>query len=380
MRWLTLLVVLLLVFVAGWAIWSYVWAGDVGSTTAVCPGPDYFGYTCDTSGQTPYQSAQYDTFLYADDDYILLELPFPFTFYGQPQTHIQAHVNGVLRFGESDTDALLDNVCLPESAGELIAPYWDDLDLTVEGFLQIEAFGEAPNRMAVLEWYEVPLLANPAQKVTFAVQLFEGSNDILFLYEDVPTAGSATIGIASGQVGSSLTVGCNETTAVSNGTQIRFVYPEEPNTTSTARLPSAHFYGTTWSSAQADVQALSTAVARSGENGLIRLRTQWSQQTPSRKLTWQWQDVNADGTPELQVLVQGAQGYPQLTQVLVLGQDGQVWWRMGLHGRGQPETHWTLLPETSDLLLQNGTGTIAIYHWHNQTYIRQDSPLPTPTK
>lgn len=380
MRRLLFVTLLVLVLLAlGWGAW-YVYAGTVGSRTAVCPGPDYFGYTCDTSGGLPYEQAEFDTFLYEDDGYLTLELPYPVTFYGQSYTVLQAHVNGVLRFGDDNTEPLGDNICLPDSNGDLVAPYWDDLDLTLEGYLRAELLGDAPNRIIVFEWEEVPLANNPAEKVSFAVQFFENSNDIAFLYDTVAMqGGSATMGIASSRVDSSLTVGCNETDnpAVANGDQVRFVYPEDPAVQGAPAAPLSRLRQQV-PTAERDADALHTAVRQSGWRVLPTLQMQWLQQQPPRKLSWRAEDVTGDDTAELMVLVQGAAGYPQLTQLLVFDQSGQnLLWRTALHGRGQTEAVWTLQhgrdrnnDGRTDILLQNDAGEWAIFQWSQSTFIR----------
>ncbi len=81
--------------------------------------------------------------------------------------------------------------------------------------------------------------------------------------------------------------------------------------------------------------------------------------------------MTGDGTAEWLVLIQGAAGYPYLTQLLVLDETGQnVLWRTPLHGRGTPESYWTLYPGRdrnrdglTDILLQNEAGKWMTYHW-----------------
>lgn len=380
-RVLLVILAILLLLVVGWGVWR-VYAAPNGSRTAVCPGPDFFGYTCDTSGNLPYQGANFDTFLYEDDGYITLELPFPFTFYGQTYTVMQAHVNGVLRMGDDNDQPLGDNICLPESSGDLIAPYWDDLDLVLEGFLLGELVGEAPNRIIILEWADVPLANSPSDTVSFAVHLFEGSNDIVFFYDQVatqsnPNGRSATIGIASSRVDSSLTVGCDEDTAVSNGDQIRFIYPADPAVQGQTRLPVAQ-RGITSPTAQSDLMALHRASQQPSPQFLTRLQRQWLQETPARRLSWQTADVTGNGQAELLVLIQGAPGYPELTQLAVWdGAGGNLLWRTALHGRGQTETVWTWQHGRDynndgllDIILQSETGEWAIYAWNQTSFAK----------
>ena len=207
-----------------------------GPAVALCPGPDLYGYTCDDAGGYAYIDATNDTGLYADDATITLDLPFPFTFYGTTYETVVASTNGNLQF--TTANAQYSNACLaPEPAaaiGDLIAPYWDDLDLRFVGFLETELSGEMPNRVFVIEWDSVPPFgANEDDTVTFAVQLHENSGDIVFLYEDVTTlessnGRSATIGIQSAAQGVALQFSCNQP-AITDVSGLRIAHPAAAN-------------------------------------------------------------------------------------------------------------------------------------------------------
>lgn len=211
-------------------------AEDYGPELALCPGPDAYGYTCDSADGYAYIDATIDTRLYADDGMVTLDLPFPFTFYGTTYTQLHASSNGNIQFNSEN--AAYHNVCLNErpasGMGDMIAPYWHDLDLRFVGYLEYEVVGESPNRVFVLEWDSVPPLgANENDTVTFAVQLFENNNDIVFMYEDVETleganGRSATIGLQSQTQGVALQYGCN-VRSVNSGNGVAFPAPETPN-------------------------------------------------------------------------------------------------------------------------------------------------------
>src|SRR5687767_13750632 len=79
----------------------------VGPPIALCPGPDEYGYTCDTEAAFTYIDATNDTFLYEDDGLATLELPFAFTFYGNEYTTVLASSNGNLQF--TTENATFDN-------------------------------------------------------------------------------------------------------------------------------------------------------------------------------------------------------------------------------------------------------------------------------
>lgn len=85
----------------------------------------------------------------------------------------------------------------------------------------------------MLEWDDIPRYDDPGDRVTFAVQLFEETQDILFLYADVTmlqgnNGSSATIGIQSEAQGLALQFGCNQP-VVADASRVRFTVPEDAN-------------------------------------------------------------------------------------------------------------------------------------------------------
>lgn len=297
-----------------------------GTAVALCPGPDLYGYTCDGGTAFAYIDATTDTFLYADDGVITLELPFPFTFYGTTYTELRASSNGNVQFGNGNT--FFGNECMNEGPvvgmGDMIAPFWDDLDLTSYGYLEYDVVGEAPDRIYVLEWDDIPRFGDSEDRVTFALQLFEGSQDILFLYEDVTllegnNGGSATIGIQSEAQGLALQFGCNQP-VVANASRIRFTEPEEANAevegTETAVIqPATPLY------TKGEVADLLNQMNRQGPAALADLHTRWLSQSPPRTAVWQWLDLTGDGQDELILLRTSTAQNAHLNDLMILTPD-----------------------------------------------------------
>lgn len=298
-----------------------------GTAVALCPGPDLYGYTCDSGTAFAYIDATTDTRLYSDDGVTSLELPFPFTFYGTTYTELQASSNGNLQFGSGN--AYFGNSCMNEgpvrNMGDMIAPFWDDLDLTSFGFLEYDVVGEAPERIFVLEWDNIPRFGEPDDRVTFAVQLFEGSQDILFLYEDVTmlegnNGSSATIGIQSEAQGLALQFGCNQP-VVANASRIRFTEPEEANADiglETAALPTSlapPIY------AKGDVADLLDQMNLRGPAVLPDMNGRWLNQSPPRTARWQWLDLTGSGQDDLLLLRTSTAQHPHLTDLAIITLD-----------------------------------------------------------
>lgn len=297
-----------------------------GTAVALCPGPDLYGYTCDSGTAFAYIDATTDTFLYADDGVITLELPFPFTFYGTTYTELRASSNGNVQFGNGNT--FYGNECLNEGPvagmGDMIAPFWDDLDLTSYGYLEYDVVGEAPDRIYVLEWDNIPRFGDSEDRVTFALQLFEGSQDILFLYEDVNllegnNGSSATIGIQSEAQGLALQFGCNQP-VVANASRIRFTEPEEANA-DVEGVETAVIQPATPLYTKGDVADLLDQMNLQGPAALADMHVRWLNQSPPRTAVWQWLDLTGDGQDELILLRTSTAQHANLNDLMIFTPD-----------------------------------------------------------
>ena len=143
-----------------------------------------------------------------DDSVATMTSPFPVHFAGDPAgfTTMNISSNGNISF--STVNATLSNTTLPTTAfGNLVAPFWDDLNPGVGGGVYWQEVGTAPDRELVVEWRDVPSYScGGAAK--FQVVFFENNPGILFNYADVIFGGtscdagvSATVGV---QVSSTL--------------------------------------------------------------------------------------------------------------------------------------------------------------------------------
>jgi hypothetical protein len=305
-----------------------------GPPVANCPGPDRFGYLCEVGANITYVDASQDTLLYADDAVVELTLPFSFSFYGQEYNLVRASSNGNIQF--STENGSFFNVCIwPDPAstmGEMIAPFWDDLDLTFEGILETEVVGVSPDRAFVIEWDDVPFYGNSDERVTFEIQLFE-SGEIAFLYESVitqenPRGSSATIGIQSASQGLGLQLSCNQFSVVDNEV-IRFyregIEEEALLNRQTTRPPlpqSRQIEG----DLKGQLGELINLLNRRGVDGLDSYRATVRSKSDSQDFDWRWADLDGDEDQELFVLWSGPRGEPRSAQAAVLSQlEEQNW-------------------------------------------------------
>ena len=223
-------------------------------------------------------------------------------------------------------------------------------------FLETITVGEAPNRIFVIEWDNVPPFeAEPEDAVTFEVQLFEGSNDIVFLYEDVVSfehshGRSATIGLQSEAQAVSLQYSCNHP-AVNDATGLVFPHPVKSNDELGQDAVVAR-EGTAISKAKGRVSELLINLNQHGATTLPDLRTQWLNQSPQLMTDWRWLDLTGDGRDDLILLWRGTAQHPELTQLLVLSPDNaghlNLQFNQRLSTRQESFSQLTVL-ETADL-------------------------------
>jgi hypothetical protein len=323
---LLLPLVAVLVVIAFVFIWRARSREVYGPAVALCPGPDRYGYTCEGAAAYAYIDATTPTGLVADDGVIRLDLPFPFVFYGQTYEEVTAAVNGNLQFTTSNASPF--PACLSPAAGmgDLISPYWADLDLTLFGALETEVVGEAPTRIFVIEWDDVPLYGlDTDDRVTFEAQLFEAGNHVVFLYEDPATTaagngGRAVVGIQSAAQGLALSFSCLQPVLPTSG-GLRFVHPTEPNPDPAAE-PDASFSPPDAPATKGVVGELIAAYAGEGMAGLERLRLTGPAARPPRVFDWRAADLSGDGRAELIGVWGGRASDPQVAQVAALAMDG----------------------------------------------------------
>ena len=359
--------------------WRQQAQAEYGPAVALCPGPDQYGYTCEEGGGFSYIDATENTFLYDDDGVMPIPLPFPFTFYGTTYTDIYVGSNGTLQFG-SGTVAFPER-CLADGpnpgVGDLIAPYWDDLDLSFYGLHETATIGEAPNRIFVIEWDDVPRYGgNPDDTVTFEVQLFEGSDDILFLYQDVTTFdgnhGSwAIIGLQSEAQGLALQYSCGQP-AVADANAIHFPHPKRGNPDVGQEMNTAVPSSTTSPISKGPAAEVIDKLSIDDPVGLRQLRTYWLSQTPPRTVDSHWLDLTGNGREELLLLWNGPAQSPELTQIAVLSMtetnQANLLLDQRLSRRDDPISQITLI-ETVDLTSDGRTDALLLDDVSGQLYM-----------
>ncbi len=146
-----------------------------------------------------------------DEDETVVTLPFDFILYGttyEAPTPMTIGFNGAIGFNTSTAEFNFANTAIPvANTPNAFLPFYDDLDEAIGWNIFYTVQGDCPNRVAIIQYNLLTFFAAQGQgvgeEITFQVKLFEGTNEIQFLYPDVEGApgdvenfgGSATIGI-----------------------------------------------------------------------------------------------------------------------------------------------------------------------------------------
>jgi hypothetical protein len=173
------------------------------------------------------------TFVNNDDADTITTLPFAFTLFDKTYpagATVAVSINGWLSL-DGFTQPQFQNGTLPGSKlpPALIAPFFADLFLPGGASITTLVVGAAPNRQFVVEWLNAGILDGQGNdlgsSITFEAVLYEGSNDIQFIYGSMTgaksDASSATVGIQNSGRTQAVLTGYNQS-VVSTGTVVAY--------------------------------------------------------------------------------------------------------------------------------------------------------------
>ena len=151
----------------------------------------------------------------ADDGYYSnIPIGFTFSYIGNNYTTVSASTNGFLSFG---TPAAVPGNDLDANGGTarpVIAPLWDDLDMS-SGQFSYKTTGHYPDRIFIAQWENVEWNASAASPViSFQAKLYENSGNIEYVYSQKVgsvNSGSASIGVTGTATGAGNFMSLNNT-------------------------------------------------------------------------------------------------------------------------------------------------------------------------
>ena len=165
------------------------------------PPSDSFGYTCELE-EAPFEQADTVVPLTGDDVATTIDLPFPFTFYGETFNRTHLCTNGFVEFvGPATTNCSAANAAIPTTGrpNGAVYGYWDDLFVDAQASIRADVRGSAPNRRFVIEFRNVHYFSDTSRRIDFNIVLHE-NGEILTQYHNIADDGrergnSATLGI-----------------------------------------------------------------------------------------------------------------------------------------------------------------------------------------
>ena len=176
---------------------------------------DNFGYFCQIVAPN-YIEGDTTLPLSGDDSVISVDLPFPFTFYGENYNTAYVATNGYLNF--LTPSSIFTNSAIPSASqpNGAIYPFWDDLFMDGSSTAWTKVVGTAPNRQFVIEWRNVTFFSNRTPRIDFEVVLNENGR-ILTQYRNIAQdsmeqGNSATLGIENAAGDDALQYSFNEAT------------------------------------------------------------------------------------------------------------------------------------------------------------------------
>ena len=204
-------------------------------------GPDSFGYTfidSNKQGGPGYDWVEISgtgtrILPSSDDQWVAnINLGFFFNYYGTDYSRLAIGNNGLLFSGAGTSQWTNQPITQTPSIHGFIAPYWDDIVTWGSAdAIYYQTLGTAPNRRFVVEWHDNQHYSSSPSGITFEAILYEGTNNMLFQYQDVDfgissynNGGSATVGIEgpTGNIG--LQYSINEQ-VITPGLAILFKFP-----------------------------------------------------------------------------------------------------------------------------------------------------------
>ena len=214
---------------------------ESGTSTNIAPAAFQF------VDATPGGGGTNISFANSDDAVHFMDLPFTFSLFRDTfiaGSRISIATNGWLSLDAASTPEF-QNASLPAQTVErpsggdgvipaaLIAPFFDDLTFEAGGTASTLVTGSVGSRRFVVQWSNASILDSVGNDLgadlTFEMILFEGSNDIQFVYRSMSgersDGSSATIGLQNLQRNDAVQAGFNQA-IVGNGVAITYRFDE----------------------------------------------------------------------------------------------------------------------------------------------------------
>ncbi|MFE4591398.1 S8 family serine peptidase [Streptomyces laurentii] len=200
-------------------------SGDTTRNIELAPRTDTFGTACRLTesafptGDTKLTMSSQTT------GSATVNLPFPVALYGKTYRTASATTEGVLAFGTSSTSSTNSTLPTTTTPNGALYPFWDNLQLDANSGVYTGVSGTAPHRRLTVEWRDVVIYSNTAQRLTFSAVIGE-DGEVSYHYKDIGTGNyengsGATIGLENATGTDGLLYAYNEP-VVTDGMSITF--------------------------------------------------------------------------------------------------------------------------------------------------------------
>ncbi len=167
-----------------------------------------------------------------NDNGTWLDLPFYFIFYGVQYDSVWVCSNGFLSFDSEYPSHVPQSIPNTNKPNSLIAPFWRDLDPQAGGSITYGIINEAPGRLFIISWNNIPNYANGvpqsfqvviAELNTYVPDILKEHNRIWFNYKSITKDNATTVGVEDqvGDRGSSY-----DYHSLSSGSSLLVEYPD----------------------------------------------------------------------------------------------------------------------------------------------------------
>ncbi len=129
----------------------------------------------------------------ADDGYVLLPLPFAFSYYGTNYSNLKVCTNGWVSFDNASTSVEWTNTPIPATAepNNTLCAFWDDLDFRTSG--TVYYYNDAVNNRYIIEYKDAPHYSSGGP-YTFEIMIYSDGR-IFYQYQNITSLdNSNTVG------------------------------------------------------------------------------------------------------------------------------------------------------------------------------------------
>ncbi|GAB4160576.1 MAG: hypothetical protein Fur0021_32740 [Candidatus Promineifilaceae bacterium] len=157
----------------------------------------------------------------ADNTSTLVNIGFPFEFYGASYTQMYVNSNGYLTFGSSYNSSSNGPIPSVGSPNNAIYALWDDL-YPIGGDYGVIYVQQISPTLTVVQWERVAHCCSTGSPETFQVLLDGSDHSITLQYLDVSATNGATVGVENATGYYAIQVAYNQDGVITDGLALRF--------------------------------------------------------------------------------------------------------------------------------------------------------------